>query len=68
MAIGDDERAERTKALQCLVAVLLSGVLVNWSIWKRCVSTGDLLRLPDEILEKIALVLGKEEVFGLFDN
>jgi hypothetical protein len=68
LAIGDDERAERTKTLQCLVAVLLGGVLVNWSIGKRCVGTGDLLRLPDEILEKIALVLCQEEVFSLFDN
>ncbi len=68
MAVGDNERAERTKALQCLVAVLLGGVLVNWGIWKRRVGTGDLLRFPDEILEKIALVLCKEEVFSLFDN
>jgi len=47
--------------------MLFSGVLVDGSIREFCVSTLNLLRLPNEILEEVALVLGEEKVFGLLD-
>lgn len=48
--------------------MLLCGVLVYWCVGNGCVATGDLLGLPDEVLEKVALVLGEEEDLGLLDN
>jgi len=48
--------------------MLLGGILINRGIWEGGVCPSDLLRLPDEILQKVAFVLGKEEVFSLFDN
>jgi hypothetical protein len=48
--------------------VLASGVLVDWCTRKACVCTSDLLCLPDEVLEKIAIVLGEKEDLGLLDD
>jgi hypothetical protein len=58
LAIGDNKRAQGSQALQSLIAVLLRSLLVNRSIGKSGISAIDLLRLPDEILKEIALVLG----------
>jgi hypothetical protein len=67
LAIRDNERAECAKTLQRLVGVLLGSVLVDWSVWEGSIRTSDLLRLPDEVLEEVALVLCEKEVFGLLD-
>lgn len=40
--------------------MLTSGVLVDWNVGKGGIDTGDLLRLPDEVLKKIAIVLGEQ--------
>jgi len=48
--------------------MLLRGVLINRCTWQRSIPSLNLLCLPDEILEQVALVLRKEEVFGLLDN
>lgn len=45
--------------------MLLGSLLVNWSTWESSISTVDLLRLPDEVLKKIALVLLEEKILGL---
>lgn len=68
LTVRDDQRAEGTKALQSLISMLLGSVLVDWSAWNCSVSSADLLRLPDEILQDIALVLGKKHIFGLLHN
>ena len=68
LAIGDNKRAQGSQTLQSLIAVLLRSLLVNGSIGKSGISAIDLLRLPDEVLKEIALVLGQEKVFGLFDD
>jgi len=48
--------------------VLLGSVLINWSIWGGGVATAHLLSLPDEVLEKVALVLGEHQDLGLLDD
>ena len=48
--------------------MLLSGVLINRCARQALVATGDLFSIPDEVLEKVSLVLGKEEDFGLLDD
>lgn len=68
LAVGDDERAEGTQTLQSLVSMLLRGVLINRCTWKRSILGLNLLCLPDEVLEEIALVLGQQEVFRLLDD
>lgn len=68
LPVSDDKRAKSPKPFQCLVSVLFSGLLANWSARKSDISTLDLLRLPNEILEQIALVLGKKQVLGLLNN
>lgn len=68
LAIGDDQLTENTKTLESLVAVLLGGVLVNWHIDSLRVTRADLLRLPDEVLEDVAFVLGEKKLLGLLDH
>lgn len=48
--------------------MLLSGVLINRRARQALVATGDLFSIPDEVLEKVSLVLGKEEDLGLLDD
>jgi hypothetical protein len=48
--------------------MLLSGVLIDRRAWQILVATGDLLSIPDEILEKVSLVLGEEEDLGLLND
>jgi hypothetical protein len=43
LPIGNDERAECTKALQCLIAVLLGSILINRGIWESGIAASDLL-------------------------
>jgi hypothetical protein len=67
LSIRNDERAESSETFQSLIAMLFGSVLVDWCIWESCIPSLNLLRLPDEILEEVALVLGEEKVFGLLD-
>ena len=48
--------------------MLLSGVLVDWSVWRVEVALLELLRLPDEVLQKIAVVLGQNKKFRFLDD
>lgn len=66
-AIGDQKRSQGLEALQRLLAILLAGLLVDGN---RClhISRGDLLGLPDELLQQFTLVLGQEQLLGLVDN
>ena len=48
--------------------MLLSGVLINRCAGQALVATRDLFSIPDEVLEKISLVLGEEEDLGLLDD
>lgn len=65
LAIGDDERAESSKTLQCLIAMLLGSLGTDRRTRDGSFTSLDLLCLPDEVLEKVAFVLAQEEVFGL---
>ena len=68
LTIRDDQRAKCAETIQSLIAMLLGSILINWRTRKRGVCSADLLRLPDEVLEKIAFVLCEEEVFRLLDD
>ena len=48
--------------------MLLGLILGERSIWGAGVAAADLLRLPDKVLEQVALVFGEEQDFGLLDN
>lgn len=68
MTVADEQRSESAETLKSLVAVLLGSVLINWSVWSGGVATADLLSLPDEVLEEIALVLGEQQNLGLLND
>lgn len=68
LAIGDDQGPQSAQPLQCLVAMLLSGLLVHWGIGCANSLGVELCSLPDKVLKQIALVLGQQEVLGLGDN
>lgn len=68
LSVGDQERSQSLKTLQGLLAVLLASLLGDGHIGGLDIAGGDLLGLPDEILQKLALVLGEEHQLGLLDN
>ena len=51
-----------------MVSMLLGSLLVDGCTWESGSATVDLLGLPDEILEQIALVLDKNQVLGCVDH
>ena len=48
--------------------MLLCSLLVDSRLGERCIAAGDLLGLPDEVLEQVALVLGEDEKLGLLND
>lgn len=50
LAIGDEQCTKSSQTVKCLLAVLLSGRLVNRSVWSASVASVDSLALPDEVL------------------
>lgn len=68
LTVGQNQRAEGPQPLNSLAAMLLRRRLVDGRVGKRCVASGDLLSLPDEVLEEIAFVLRQEEHLGLLDH
>lgn len=68
LAVGDEKGSEGAQTVKCLIAMLLGSVLVDGGARESGASTGDLLRLPDEVLKEVALVLGEEQDLGLLDD
>lgn len=68
LAIGDEQSAQRPQTLQSLFAILLHALLVGGGIGQVDRLGIPLLGLPDEVLDQIALVLGKDQVLGLLDD
>jgi hypothetical protein len=64
LAVGDEKRAKSAESVKRLVAVLLGGVLVDGRTGQACAGTGDLLCLPNEVLEQVAVVLGEEQTLA----
>lgn len=68
LAIGEDESPEGSQTIQCLVTVLFRGILINGGAGQLSIGPGHLLRLPDEVLQEIAGVLGEKQDLGLLDH
>lgn len=68
LTVGDDQCAQCAKTVQCLVAVLLGSVLVNWCTWNLYIAAIQVLGLPDKILEQIALVLAQQQMLGFLND
>ena len=60
LAIGDEERAKSAQTFESVVAVLPCCVLINRGIGAVGAGGADVLSLPDEVLEEVALVLGEK--------
>lgn len=67
LAVGNDESAERAQTVERLLTVLLRGFLVNGRIWGLR-SAADLLCLPNEVLDEVAVVLGEKKDLCLLDH
>lgn len=68
LSVGDQERSQSLKTLEGLLAVLLASLLGDGHIGGLDITGGDPLGLPNEILQKLALVLGEEHQLGLLNN
>lgn len=68
LAVGDEQCAKGAQALESLITVSLGRVLANGSIRGRDSLGIELSSLPDEVLKKVALILGQEELLGLLNN
>ena len=68
LAVGDDESAERPEAFERLLTLLLRGLLLDGQIWLLGVAAANGLRLPDEVLKQVALILGEKQDLRLFDD
>ena len=60
LAIGNDQSSQGPQALNRLLAVLLGGLLVDRGTGGINGLRVEVLGLPDEILEQVAVVLGQE--------
>jgi hypothetical protein len=65
LSIGDNEGSESAQTLKRLITVSLRGFLIDGSIGRGHRLGVELLCLPNEILQEVAIVLGQQEVFGL---
>lgn len=68
LSIAENQLSKSAEPLKRLVTVLLGSLLIDGCVGGGGVATRDLLCLPDEVLKKVALVLGKEKDLGLLDN
>ncbi len=68
LTVGDEQSSQRSQTFQCLVAMLLSSVFIGRGAGQLGIASTDMLRLPDEVLEQIAVVLGEKKNLGLVDD
>lgn len=68
MAVRDDQGAQGAETFEGVVAMLSRGFFVNGCLRGLGVAASDLLGLPDEVLEEVTLVLGKQQRLCLFND
>lgn len=68
LAVGDEQRTECPQTLKSVLAVRLGGILADGSVGGANSLGVELLSLPDELLEEIALVLAQKQVLGLSND
>lgn len=68
LAVGDNESAQSAQSLESLVAMLLGLFLIHRGTREADGLRVELLCLPNEILEEVSLILGEQEILGLFHN
>jgi hypothetical protein len=68
LAVRHKEGTKSTQAIERLIAVLAGCVLVNRRLGSASGAAAEVLGLPDEVLEEVALVLGEEQNLGLLND
>jgi len=68
LTVADDQSSKSAETLKSLVAVLLGSLLANRGIDSASVTAGNLLSLPNEVLDHIAMVLREKEDLGLLND
>lgn len=67
LSVGDQECSQGLETLYCLLTILLCGVLRDAHGGSFGIN-GDLLSLPNKILQEFAFVLGQEQLLGLIND
>lgn len=68
LAVGDQQGSKSLETLQSLVSILLAIILADGEAGPLRITGGDVLGLPDEVLQQLALILGQEELLGLVND
>ena len=68
LAVGNQQGTQGAESIESIVTVLLSGGLVDGSSWQPSSTAVQLLGVPDEVLEQVALVFGEEQDLGVLDH
>lgn len=68
LAVGDEQSTKGSQSLEGIVAITLGRVLVG-GLGRTLDALGvKVSRLPDKVLEEVALVLGQQKLLGELDN
>ena len=68
LSVRKYQGSQGPETIECLVPMLLSCGLVQRCVRKLGIAPRQLLRLPDEILQKIAIILGQKKYFGFLND
>jgi hypothetical protein len=67
LAVGNQKSSQSAEALESLLAMALGGVLINGCVWRPHCIRVEVLGLPDEVLQEVALILGQQQVLCLLN-
>lgn len=68
LAVGNQQSTKGLEAIQGPVGILLAILLGDGHVGGIDVNSSDLLGLPDEVLKKLAVVLGQKHLLGLLNH
>lgn len=68
LSVGDHQCAQSLQTLSSLAGILLASILVDRKVRALGITSGDLLRLPDEVLNEFTLILHQEHLLGGVDD
>ena len=64
LSIGDHQCTQGLQALSGLAGILLASFLVDREVGALSITSGDLLSLPDEVLDEFTLVLHQQHLLS----
>jgi hypothetical protein len=68
LAVGNNQGSQGTQSVKGLIPVLLRLFLTDGRDRSSQALVVELIGLPDEVLQQIAMILGQQQILGLFHN